>query len=339
MARVHLARREPYDFMDYAAKRMLPEYAARPRFARMFWVEASICMMLQHPNIVRAVDFGAQDGEIVLLLEYVDGVSCAQLLRAASARGEGIPLGAALFMATEVLRALAYAHDAVGPTGRPLGIVHRDVSPGNILVSEQGTVKLTDFGVARSNDRAEETHPGTLKGKFGYMSPEQIAGAEVDRRTDVFSLGVVLFELVTGTPLFTGCSDFQVLTRTFEADLAPLAEPRPGLPLELRLILANALARDPEERFQSAGEFLSALEAFARHAGIQLVSSTLRDWLSVVGVLPHRSGTFHAVCPPEEQPDAARGDGATHPRDGGPDEPETPDRRAAETVRPRCRAG
>jgi len=311
MARVHIARRvgATDDELPLAAKRILPEHSRKERFARMFTSEARICASLDHPNIVRAVDFGEQDGELVLVMEYVDGFSCSELLRLSARRDAPMPMDAALFIALEVLEALEYAHSVETDSGVHLGIVHRDVSPGNILVGNTGALKLTDFGVARSNDCPRDTRPGALKGNYGYMSPEQIGGWEVDRRSDLFSFGVVLFELLKGKPLFEGSSDFEILARTYEADISPLAEPGAGLPLELRLILASALSRDPKERFHSAGEFAEALGAFARHAGLHPDSTALTSWLATLDLCPAVSRRFPAM--PLELDDTLRPEAPT----------------------------
>jgi serine/threonine protein kinase len=298
MARVHLAERVgARDFTQYAAKRILPEYADDPRFLNMFWSEARICAALDHPNIVRVEDFGTQDGELVLIMEHMDGVSVSQLLRFAARQGERIPVGVALFIATEVLDALEYAHGVRKDGELCLGVVHRDVSPGNVLVSAStGNVKLTDFGVARSSESPRDTRPGMFKGKFGYMSPEQIGGWDVDRRSDLFSLGVVLFEMLTGAPLFSGRTDYEVLTRTYEADVTPLLDPS-RIPLELRLALATSLARNPRERHARAGDFSDALRAFARHSNMTLGPAALISWLESLEIRPSRSGTYLAVRP------------------------------------------
>jgi len=158
----------------YAIKRILPQLSKDSRFVAMFCDEARICAALHHPNIVRVLDFGEHRGELFMAMEYVEGTSCARLLRNVAAKGRRFPLDVALFIAREVLEALSYAHDAQDEKCRSLGIVHRDVSPGNILVSASGEVKLTDFGIVRSEFIARRTYPGELKGKIGYMSPEQV---------------------------------------------------------------------------------------------------------------------------------------------------------------------
>lgn len=283
MAVVHKARRVGARDMgeQLAVKRIVPEFSRTPSFVRMFRREAHIGGQLEHPNVVRVVDFGEQDGELLLVTEYVDGTSCSRILSHARKRGECFPLPVALHVACEVLEALAYTHDFRRPDGSGQGIVHRDVSPGNILIGTTGEVKLGDFGVARSLGEKRDTNPRTLKGKVGYMSPEQVGGREVDGRSDLFSLGVVVFELLTGTPLFSGKDDFERLAKMHESPLSPLSDGRStSLPFELRLVLATALARDLVERFWDAREFSRAIRGFARHAGIALERSALAGWLS-----------------------------------------------------------
>ncbi len=289
MASVHIARSiGPHrSNVPLAAKRMHPQMVTTPGYVRMFRKEAQVSLRLVHPNIVRALDFGEQDGELMLVMEYVDGATCSQLKRVAAKRGQGVPVAVAVHVGIEVLRALSYAHG--GRSGRvdPLSIVHRDVSPGNILVSAHGQVKLTDFGVVRSDEGFHDTSPGVLKGKFGYMSPEQVAGDDVDGRSDLFSLAAVVFELLTARPLFEGRTAFELLTRMHEADLRALVAARlEHVPLELKLILANALERRPAERFRDAHEFLGALETFARHAALSFGAASTLTWLRSVGVWP-----------------------------------------------------
>jgi serine/threonine protein kinase len=297
MAIVHVARRAgPRDTGErFAAKRILPEYARSPSFLKMFHREAALGSRLHHPNVVRVLDFGEQDGELVLVTEYVDGTSCGRLLRRMSQDKGRVPLPVALHIACEVLEALSYTHDA-SHLGTDGGIVHRDVSPGNILIGAMGEVKLADFGVAHAMGDKRDTQPGTLKGKLGYMSPEQTKGSDVDRRSDLFSLAVVLFEMLSGRPYFRGEDDLEILSRMHRGTLSPLAEVPPDvLPFALRLILATALAKEPAERFEDAREFSQALHTFATHASIPVGRRALVHWLRHLDIWPVRSGTYPAV--------------------------------------------
>src|ERR1700744_1854280 len=224
MAEVYLARRGgPHGFKKIVAvKRILPQYARDPDFVAMFVDQARICARLVHPNIVQVFDFGEQDGELYMAMEYVDGTTGARLVRAAASRGDDVPLDAALHITLSVLRALEYAHGARDEYGSPLALVHRDVSPGNVLIDRSGAVKLTDFGIARAAEIERRTDAGQLKGKLGYMSPEQVVGRELDARSDIFTLGIVLAEMLILRPLFSGGKELDVLFRIRDADLGAL---------------------------------------------------------------------------------------------------------------------
>jgi serine/threonine protein kinase len=213
--------------------------------------------------------------------------------------GTRFPAGAALVICAEVLQGLIHAHGAKDAGGKPLGIVHRDVSPGNILISRTGRIKLTDFGIARSTQIDHHTDPGQVKGKFGYMSPEQVMGdEELDARSDLFSLGVVLAEMLLGRRLFSGKGEFEVLTRMYEADLAVLEEEASSLEPALLKLLKKALQRDRESRFQSAVEFLMAISKVARELGVLLEEATLLPWLYEVKALPAQSGMYPVQIDP-----------------------------------------
>jgi len=302
MAEVYVARRAgPRGFSKrFAIKRILPQLARDPHFVAMFCDEARICAALAHPNIVQVVDFGEEDGELFMAMEYVEGVSCAKLLRAVASRGDRVPLGAALFIAHEVLRALAYAHSARDDRGRPLGIVHRDVSPGNVLLGRAGEVKLTDFGIVRSDFIDRRTNPGELKGKIGYMSPEQALGEEVDARSDIFTLAIILAELSIARPLFPGRSEIEILSRIHDGDLGVLERHAQALRPDLVSMLRRALARKPADRFASADDFADALRGVARGAGVTLSDSELSGWLAELGIMPMSSGLRAAVRQPRD---------------------------------------
>ncbi len=297
MAEVFVARRAgPRGFhKKFAIKRILPQLARDTRFVAMFCDEARICAALAHPNIVQVVDFGEADGELFMALEFVDGVSVAKLLRTVAARGQRFPVGAALFIVHEVLRALEFAHEARDEHGRSLGIVHRDVSPGNVLIGRAGEVKLTDFGIVRSSFIDRRTYPGELKGKLGYMSPEQVIGGDIDRRSDLFTLGIVMAEMLLARPMFPGRNELEILTRIYEADLRVLDRHGGDLSRELSALLKKALAREREQRFQSATELAESLRAAAQALGVSLGEGALLPWLASLGILPSRSGLREAA--------------------------------------------
>jgi serine/threonine protein kinase len=301
MAEVYVAHRAgPRGFAKrFAVKRILPELALDARFVAMFCDEARICAALCHPNIVQVVDFGEAHGELFMAMEFVDGVSLARLLRTVSARRERFPRGIALHIAHEVLRGLAFAHEAEDEQGRPLGIVHRDVSPGNVLIGRAGEIKLGDFGIVRSEFVDRRTYPGELKGKVGYMSPEQVMGTDVDRRSDLFTVGIILAEMLLARPLFSGQNEFEILTNIYEANLSVLERHADELPGSLFGLLHQALSRDPALRFQNATEFGSTLRDVARELDVPLGDSEIVPWLSSLGVLPSRSGTHERLSPPQ----------------------------------------
>ncbi len=262
MARVSLATLEgPAGFSKrYVVKRILPEFARNPQFARMFANEARVAAMLDHPNIVRVFEFDRENGTYYLVMEYVDGASLDQIVRAS--RKGGVPLGPdfAVEVGLPLARALAYAHTLKLPDGRALNLVHRDVSPGNVLVSRDGVVKLTDFGVVKST--ITTTVAGAVKGKLSYMSPEQITVQNVDHRSDLFSLGVVLYEVATGLRLFRGDSLGATAIRVMRAVVPPPRSVMPETDPRLEAILMKLLERDPRARYQSASELAADLEGY-----------------------------------------------------------------------------
>jgi len=297
MAEVYVAHRAgPRGFAKrFAVKRILPELAQDARFVAMFCDEARICAALCHPNIVQVVDFGESHGELFMAMEFVDGVSLARLLRSVSARRERFPPGVALHIAHEVLRGLGFAHEALDEHGRPLGIVHRDVSPGNVLIGRAGEIKLGDFGIVRSEFVDRRTYPGELKGKVGYMSPEQVMGTEVDPRSDLFTVGIILAEMLLARPLFSGQNEFEILTNIYEANVAVLDRHAADLPACLQSVLRKALSREPAQRFQNAADFALVLREVARELDTPPGDAEIVPWLSTLGILPSRSGTHERL--------------------------------------------
>ena len=295
MAEVYLARRSgPHGFSKFfAVKRILPQLAEDADFVGMFVDEARISAQLSHPNIVHVFDFGEQDGELYMALEYVHGTTCAKLLRTAkaTARGEQLTIEVALHIAKSVLRALDYAHSVVDDRGRPLQLVHRDVSPGNVLLHESGGVKLADFGIARAAPIERRTDVGQLKGKLGYMSPEQVIGAPLDHRSDLFTLAIVLTELITRKPLFAGAVELDVLTRIGEADLSSLAHfGSDVLPADLREVLHVAMAKQPDARFKNARAFQDALETVISAHDYYIDPQGQAELLKELGLVPPHPG-------------------------------------------------
>lgn len=288
MAEVYLSRRAgPHGFQKVVAvKRILPQLAEDSDFVAMFIDEARVCARLAHPNIVQVFDFGEHDGELYMAMEYVDGTTAARLVRAASARGDDLPLEAALYIALSVLRGLDYAHNARDDDGKPLSLVHRDVSPGNVLIDRSGAVKLTDFGIARAAEIERRTDAGQLKGKLGYMSPEQVVGMELDARSDLFTTAIVLAELVMLRPLFSGPSEIDVLTRIRDVDLQVIDRAGSRVPDDVKDILIRAMARDRALRYASAAAFADAIEEVLRRRRLQVGPGKLAAWLDRLGLSP-----------------------------------------------------
>lgn len=297
MAEVLLARKwGPLGFSKRVViKRILPALAQDPTLFRMFCAEARVAAYLTHPNIVQVFDFGEHEGDLYIAMEYVDGVSCSALLRSVSTRRASVPIGPALYIARQVLLGLVCAHEACDELGRPLCLVHRDVSPSNILLGRDGHVKLIDFGIMQSTFGERNTNPGELKGKLRYMSPEQIMGERVDARSDLFTVGVVLTEMLTGRALFPGANDLEILTRITHGDLSVLRKAK--LPEDLRRTLEIALSIDPVRRFQSARGFAQTLDDVAAARGIRWSDTPLVPYLQCMDVFGPKDTGQPAASP------------------------------------------
>ena len=247
-----------------AIKKILPHLAQDRSFVEMFIDEARITAQLDHRNIVQVYELGTDADTPYIAMQLVDGVDVLALLRECARAQIRLPPDLAALIARDVLDALDYAHHAVDTHGRPLAIIHRDISPGNVLLSWRGDVKLTDFGIARAAERRHKTDAGTLKGKYGYMSPEQVSGGELDARSDLFSVGVLLAEMVMARRLFTSTNDLDILLMVRDAKLDRLHKYASEFPVELRVLTVRALQRRPEDRWQSAAEFRDAIDEYIR---------------------------------------------------------------------------
>ncbi|HUJ27297.1 MAG TPA: serine/threonine-protein kinase, partial [Myxococcales bacterium] len=245
-----------------AIKRILPSVAEDEEFIKMFVDEAKITSQLSHANLCQTFDLGKIDDTFYIAMEYVPGRDLRAVFERMNRRGERMPLMLASYVMARVCDGLDYAHRKHDPSGRDLHIVHRDVSPQNIIVSYEGEVKLIDFGIAKAANKITKTQAGILKGKFGYMSPEQVRGLALDGRSDIFAAGVVMYELCTGERLFTGASDFSVLEKVQQAKVPPPSQVDPAIPLRLERIILKALAREPEDRYQQAADFAHDLTRF-----------------------------------------------------------------------------
>ena len=245
-----------------AIKRILPNMADDDEFINMFVDEARIAVQLSHANIVQIYELGKFEGQYYIAMEYVSGKDLRQILDFYRKRDELLPLPAAAYLASKICDGLDYAHSKVDPTGRPMNVIHRDVSPQNILVSFEGAVKITDFGIAKAEDRASKTQAGVLKGKFGYMSPEQVRGLDIDHRSDIFALGILMYEMLTGKRLFLGESDFSTLEKVRNAEVVPPSEHNPDIPPAFEAVLLKTLARERDQRYQAASDLHDDLQQF-----------------------------------------------------------------------------
>jgi serine/threonine protein kinase len=241
-------------------KRLHAKLEGEPGFVDMFLDEARLAAQLDHPHCVQTLEVGEHDGQHFLAMEYLDGQGLEKLLRASAKRGLYLPVEIATRMIADALDGLSYAHELIGYDGKPLGVVHRDISPQNIFVTYQGVVKLLDFGIAKAESNVVETRTGVIKGKFAYIAPEQALGSGLDPRADVWSMGVVLWESLTSRRLFKSENELATLQESLRGAIAPPSDYQPDVPPELDAIVLQALARDPDERFQSAADFRNALE-------------------------------------------------------------------------------
>ncbi len=277
MATVHLGRLiGPVGFSKIVAIKQMHESAARnPDFVAMFLDEARLSGRVQHPNVVATFDVIANNGEAFLVMEYVHGESLSALLRAARVRGEKLPPAFAVHVLCDVLAGLHAAHEATDEHGEPLKLIHRDVSPQNIMIGVDGVARVLDFGIAKAAGRLQETQTGQLKGKLGYMAPEQLLGRPLDRRVDIFAAGICLWEAISGRKMFDADNSGQLMYQVLETDIPPLSSITEVTPALSRAV-ERATAREPEERFATAREFADALER-----STELVSSRqIGDWVS-----------------------------------------------------------
>jgi serine/threonine-protein kinase len=265
MAEVYLARSSGAVGVTkfVAIKRILPQYSDNAEFIDMFKEEAKITVNLNHGNVVSIYDFGIERHQFYLVMEYVEGRNLRQILNELKRTSTQFTIEQIVYMVKEVAAGLDHAHRCIdGTSGRPLNITHRDMSPQNIMVSFEGEVKIIDFGIAKAETQIEATKAGTLKGKFGYMSPEQADGQAIDLRTDVFSLGIVLWELLANDRLFTSNSEAAILRKIRECQIPSIRKINPSVPPELERIVNKSLAKDRSLRYQTAAAFHRDLNRF-----------------------------------------------------------------------------
>ncbi|PJB36411.1 MAG: hypothetical protein CO108_23565 [Deltaproteobacteria bacterium CG_4_9_14_3_um_filter_63_12] len=261
-----------------ALKRILPSIAEDEEFISMFIDEAKIAGQLNHAHIAQIFDLGKVDGHYFIAMEYIPGRDLRAIFDRASKLGEKLSIAQVSYLIMKLCEGLDYAHNKRDAQGNELGIVHRDVSPQNVLISFEGECKLIDFGIAKAHGKSSSTQVGILKGKFSYMSPEQVRGGKIDRRSDVFSLGIVLYELLTLERLFLGSSDFSTLEKIRKVEFSPPTLFNPHIPQELEDIVLKALTRDPTDRYQSAHEMQEGLQKFMFNQGLYYTNKDLASY-------------------------------------------------------------
>ncbi len=278
MATVHRAiHRETGERV--ALKRLLPQMAKDAMLIRQFKREADIARSLAHPNMAFVLEFGEVDGVHYLTMEEIDGPSVLELLRQANEADRPAPIGVSLWILREILCALDYAMCGLDEQGEPFNIVHRDLSPSNIIVNRRGEVKIIDFGVAKSLRGRYATNSGRIKGKLGYMSPEALAGREIDSRSDLYSLAVLGWELLTARRLFRGSEREQLALRARNHERTPPSSKNSTVPKALDQLIAVALAEEPDQRWASARDMLTALEPLLESEGASASPRALREWM------------------------------------------------------------
>jgi serine/threonine protein kinase len=282
MADIFLARATAMAGLErhVVLKRVRAELSSDPHFARMFLDEARLAAQLHHPNIAQVYDIGRLGGAYFFTMEYVHGADLRSIGQVLASEGRPMPVALALHIAAGALAALHHAHDRVGPDGQLLGIVHRDVSPSNVMVAYEGTIKLVDFGVAKATQNKEETVAGSLKGKISYLSPEQIRNKPVDRRSDIFSLGIILYELLTGARLFRRGGDLASMGAILNEEVPPPSTRRPEISPELDAIVMRALQKDRERRYPTAADMLEAIERLGLREQHLLSSTAMSRFLT-----------------------------------------------------------
>ncbi len=295
MAEVYVAEAESMAGFKkkVAIKRILPNLLKDERFVRMFLDEARLSLHLSHANIVSVFDIGKSSSTYFIVMEYVDGVNLKAVLLDLARRRASCPVHMTVWILNEILKGLDYAHRLRDPEdGRELGIVHRDISPPNILVSWNGEVKLTDFGLAKASTQLESTDPGVVKGKFSYLSPEAASGLEVDARADIFAVGILAFEMLTAQRLFLGESDYETVQLVRGAEVPCIADINPEVTPEFEKIIRRSLAKAPEDRYQTASEFADDLLAFLFSRSLKVSSRDLSDFI----------GPLRTKQPPRQDP-------------------------------------
>jgi serine/threonine-protein kinase len=277
-----------------AIKRVLPQLSKKEQFIAMFLDEARLSAHLSHSNVVSVFDIGVGDGTYFIVMEYVDGADLKAVMEHQRKLGRPLPVQVAVYVATKICQGLAYAHDLTTTDGKPLQIVHRDITPANVLITRYGEVKIVDFGLAKASSQLAASDAGVIKGKFGYLAPETVMEQPVDRRVDIFAVGIILWEMLAGKRLFLGESDFHTVRLVRDAVIPALAPHNRSVPPELEEMLRGALARNPEDRYQDARDLGHDLTRFLFHYGRPVDDSSVADLVrSAIGgtALPSVDGT------------------------------------------------
>ncbi len=248
-----------------AIKRIRPHLSGEEAFLKMFLHEAKLAAQLQHPNIVQIFDLGRIGESYFIAMEYIQGRDMSRVTPKAESLGIQFPIEYAVAIASSVLEGLSYAHAKTDATNQPLNIVHRDVTPENVMIGWNGSVKILDFGIAKASSQTDQTKAGEIKGKLSYMSPEQAMGKTLDARSDLFSLGIILYEWITGYRLFTGENEMAILKNIIDGKIYPPSYFREDIPEPVERVLMRALEKDRNQRYQSAREMqLDVIDALAR---------------------------------------------------------------------------
>ena len=255
-----------------AIKRVLPHLSSKKKFISMFLDEARLSAQLSHSNCVQVFDIGVGDNAFFIVMEFVDGANLKAIIEHLKKSGRDFPVEAAVHISLELCKGLAYAHELTDPNGVPLHIVHRDMSPPNVLITKHGEVKIVDFGLAKANSQLERSEPGIIKGKFSYLSPEAAMAQEVDARTDVFAVGIILWEILAGQRLFLGDTDFQTVKKVQAAAIPSISQINPRVPQELERIVSRALAREPIHRYPTARALGMDLSKFLFENGVPVTT-------------------------------------------------------------------
>ena len=305
MAELFAARRRG-DGELVALKRILPELVGDRVFVDMFLDEARIAATLDHPNIVRVVETGSAGGQHYMAMELLAGRDLASVIRALRDAGRRAPEAAAIRIIGDAAAGLHHAHELADAAGEPLRIIHRDMSPRNVFLTAGGSVKVLDFGIAKARDRLSVTRTGTVKGKFPYMSPEAIRDEELDRRTDVFSLGVLLWELTTGQRLFTGGTDYEILRRVLHRPIPFPSQAVPGYRPELEAVVMRALAKQRDRRYPTAAALAADLDAVGGRPPASAVADLMRELFPAVVAEPAAESGSQPVTRADRPPRRGR---------------------------------